>query len=492
MHFKLLQSYASWLGRSNDCSFLLARLALTESQLYDQQLSDSSRPTFTIKVDLRATDAILALSSYCDNESNENNLAFRATLTLLTIIPNCPVNTNIPLRMVVTRMTTAIINSFSHNSTVTEQTQRQIVTLLGSMGVDWAKKFDEGLLENPFCLRQCVLGLLDGLEQSMARLTPSLRGLFLDYLRMAIEDTTFDIRILLADSPTEFSLEDVIKEHFEPMLCIWRIISCYIDEAVGYNSASLQTITIGQFQAIAAFLVNAASSEQFLCSLLRQLLALFSKLSLLKSRPGDIVALMQSFRRFRKYDNFCSIFDSLGEALIEIANNNPEIAYQYLDLIKSGLFALCVRGEINDYPDAQRTVREGGKHLGGLLKIILKTDRVFCESYAANLVAEFPISNGIRGVSEQSDSINYLAELLGQVAIATCDESVRYHVIIISIYCSLIRLAVFAFLLCLLNSGKSPLAIPKNDNISSINLARLQPAVPVPFLTRSSIPYWRS
>lgn len=103
----------------------------------------------------------------------------------------------------------------------------------------------------------------------------------------------------------------------------------------------------------------------------------------------------------------------------------PELAYQHSAAIKAVLYSVSIKGECSDYPDPIQAMKDGGSMLGELLKALLPVDRVFCESFASNLMIEFPNSSRRTVDQNESSMICKLAVISGNIAITVKDDTVR-------------------------------------------------------------------
>lgn len=101
----------------------------------------------------------------------------------------------------------------------------------------------------------------------------------------------------------------------------------------------------------------------------------------------------------------------------------PDLAYQLLGAVKSILYTLSLKGEFPDYPDPTSAMSEGGNIIGELLKIMLRFNRVFCESFVSNLIAEFPSD---RSPFDSNLVSEHAIIVLGRIAISVYDDTVHY------------------------------------------------------------------
>jgi hypothetical protein len=134
---------------------------------------------------------------------------------------------------------------------------------------------------------------------------------------------------------------------------------------------------------------------------------------------------LQSHQYFKCFSNFSFLFAPIVGAIVIAAKQRPDLAYQNIGAVKSVVFSLCVKGQCPDYPDLEGTLAESGKAIGEILKVLLPTDRLFCESFVSNLMAEFPDPNSSGDIMKMKNSpSNYLAIVLGNVAISAKDDTV--------------------------------------------------------------------
>lgn len=375
----------------------------------------------SIKLDLRAADAVQALCTYCEH-LEKNTTALRTLLSIMLTAADWAVNPNVNIRSVLSRMTTAI---FTAAVKLPDQERFKVTEIVTTLLVEWTRRLDDGLPHDPVHVRKCILGLLDGIEPSVYQLLIAQKAILMMKLCDCLEGTAFDIRILIADAPADFRLEDVVKEHFEPALLMWELIDKIVADVNGSDIERLRTLDADTTQSLCAYLINAVSSEPFLCSLLQQTICLYPPLGLMKTESESVLAILRSFKYFQAYGNFCIVFPTVCAVLVSSTEGTADTNYLYLGAVKSVLYSLCIKGEIVDYPDTLKTIREGGAVIGNFLNSLLSVDRVFCESFASNLVVEFPLTSRSNNLNEESESIGALAEVLGQVAIAAADEAVR-------------------------------------------------------------------
>lgn len=145
------------------------------------------------------------------------------------------------------------------------------------------------------------------------------------------------------------------------------------------------------------------------------------------------MSILQSFRQFKCANNFARLFKPIADAITQSMTSGMttetesskapriESAYQLLGVVKSILYSLSLKGEVPDYPDVAKAMSEGGNIIGELLKIMLRFNRVFCESFVSNLIAEFP--SGSLSLDDEVVSENVII-VLGRIAISVQDDTV--------------------------------------------------------------------
>lgn len=67
---------------------------------------------------------------------------------------------------------------------------------------------------------------------------------------------------------------------------------------------------------------------------------------------------------------------------------------------------------------------DGGCILGKLLGALLETDRVFCESFVSNLMAEFPHDPSRQTFDDGYFVVQYVAIVLGELAVTSKSDTV--------------------------------------------------------------------
>lgn len=418
----LLQSYSLWSGCSLDPSFLLKRLGLSELQVYDE--SFTNEPAVQLKLDLRAVDAILALCNYC-SLANSNYLALRTVLTIYKNAAEWIVNPNIDVKRVMEKLVDAMLSSST--TKLASVLRRRIVELLLESLLSWTKHLDDTLPHDPAYLRKCIMGAINGILANLEVFQNGQESIMLSGLVRFLDGTCFDIRLLLADAPSDYRLEEVVSEHFSPLLtalnAVKEIVVMVSSEA---ELGPIRTIVVDYTQSVCVYLVNSATHEPFLCTLLKQTLGLYSILDLTKTECESVLAVLRSFKYFRCYANFCTIFQSVCQVLVLSAEQRHESSYLYIAAIKSVLQSLTAGGEIADYPDKVKTMREGGLAIGGFVRALLQHDQLFCESLVSNLVVDFPLSKHSSNVNEEAENTEAFVEILGSVAAASKDETVSF------------------------------------------------------------------
>lgn len=74
---------------------------------------------------------------------------------------------------------------------------------------------------------------------------------------------------------------------------------------------------------------------------------------------------------------------------------------------------------------------EGGLAIGAIIKNMLGTDRLFCESFVSNLMVEFPSATSLGEVTDpRASHTNNLAVVIGNLAISAKDDTVLYKLLV--------------------------------------------------------------
>lgn len=422
----LLQSYSLWSGRSDDCSFLLKRLNILPTQIYDEKFVSKSQ--VTLKLDMRAADSLLALCNYC--EFAEKDLAPLRTLLTLFIgaASQWITNPNVDVVRVLERVAQAILIASVKAVDLVEERRERVLDIFVGAIVDWSRLLDESLPHDPVYVRRCANGALRAIAKNHTRLNSMQKSILLRRLCELLDGGAFDLRILLSDAPADFRLEEVVSEHFKCTLNTLIILRALLSDLVDAEVEQLRTLIVDYTQALCGYLINSVSHEPFLCSILQAAMSLYPPLRLMKTEAESVLAILRSFKYFQCYANFHDLFSTVTEVLVATASckdSNAEDVYLYIGAVKSVLYTLTIKGEITDYPDPLKTMHDGGVALGKFISVLLASNRLFCESFASNLVVEFPISSRSNNYNEESESIGSLAEVLGSVAVSARDEAVQ-------------------------------------------------------------------
>ncbi len=184
-----------------------------------------------------------------------------------------------------------------------------------------ADAVDSTAYSDPVHVRNCILAVMQGLRDASAReaieesqVDSICNGLLVGLL----DGTSFDIRLILSDAPTDFRLEQVVREHFGPSADALSLIA----QLMRHFSPSIpcveaiRTLSVDYFQCLAAYLIGSVSDEPFLCGLLQRLMELYVILDLMLTEAESVLSLVQSFKYFKDYRNFALIFPSVADALI--------------------------------------------------------------------------------------------------------------------------------------------------------------------------------
>lgn len=424
----LLQSYSLWSGRSDDCSFLLKRLGLLPTQIYDEDFDVKSQ--VTLKLDLRVTDSLLALCNYCE-VSEKDLVPLRTLLTLfIGAASQWITNPNCDVVRVLERVGQAILIASVKTVDLAEEKREKVLDIVVNAIVGWSRLLDENLPHDPVYVRRCVNGAIRAIAGNHSKLNSRQKGLLLRRLCELLDGGAFDLRPLLSEAPADFRLEEVVSEHFRCTLSTLNILRALLPDLVDADVEQLRTLIVDYTQALCGYLINSVSHEPFLCSILRSAMSLYPPLHLMKTEAESVLAILRSFKYFQRYANFHDLFPTVAEVLVATASckdSNAEDVYLYIGAIKSVLYTLTIKGEITDYPDPLKTMHDGGVALGKFISVLLASNRLFCESFASNLVVEFPISSRSNNYNEESESIGFLAEVLGSVAVSARDEAVTMH-----------------------------------------------------------------
>lgn len=501
--FGVLQSYSRWRGANKDVvlQLLHQRLGIDSNFiLYDDQFVEiiSSDKPSPLRLDLRASDAFLALCE-CSKTDRE---ALKYLLSLAVTSPFWVVAMNVD-QMFLLRV--AVHSIVWGAGVVSGVPQKLIVEHLMTAIIRWAQYIDSIAQIDPVHIRKCVNAALEGLHSAFhdieltghvssivdnfedlsirksnssinitkkPKFSPETIKCVCKYIVVLLEETSFDIRLVIGDAPADFCLEEVVKNHFSPTInainLLWFILNhCSIENLFRMSGKpsdsplkdrspkmeisktdsftnsheidqlfeNLKSLCLDYLQCLANYLINSISSEPFMCKIMRSIMDLYVALS---SRYDfdvgaiDIIlSIFGSFKFFKSYANFGGILMPLAYALLSHSVSQAQISYRLIKVIKSIVFSLSNRAEYVDFPDIERCLAEGGKILGLCLRNLLQTDRLFCESFVSNMVLELSSAGDSNSTIDLEDEIvlsdegiRSLSIIVGSIAIAVEDEGV--------------------------------------------------------------------
>lgn len=244
-----------------------------------------------------------------------------------------------------------------------------------------------------------------------------------------INGSVFDLREMVGGAPSEFRLNDVVQEHFPPcsaaLSLLLRLVHCEHSEDYFHE---LKPIISDYFHVVSSFLVNVTADEAFLCGIMQLLLGFYKErhLRMMASEREIVVSLLDSFKHFVSLDNFAAICPHLIDVCVAWLQEDATFAYQLVGTVRTLLLTIGIKDELGPgYPDRLKTVAELGDALGLILHNTLPIDRIFCESFASNLSAEFDLSNPQDALPEER-AVRHraVAVVFGHMAVTVQDDPV--------------------------------------------------------------------
>lgn len=212
----------------------------------------------------------MAICNYCEN--SDNLLPLRVAFTLLFRALEWAVNPNVNVERLLAKLSESIIKA---SRKLESALQAKILTsIMGSM-IDWAKHLDIIVSSlDPISIKKRIYSCLCGIRLQAPVLTLEEGLILIDKTCEFFDGTSFDIRLLLADTPTDFRLEDVVRNHFASTM---ELLSALTELKL---SGTIDDVTITKFLALIddnlevllAFIVNTPSSEPFLCLMIEKLI----------------------------------------------------------------------------------------------------------------------------------------------------------------------------------------------------------------------------
>ena len=192
-------------------------------------------------------------------------LPLRANLYLFTQVCRWYTCPNVDLRHIILRMVESILRAARAQSKVLQY--KALETIMDAI-LDWASSMDsaEALLD-PVIIRTRIQAALEGLQRCTPTLTEGQRGILIERTARFLDGSAFDIRILLADAPPDFGLEDVVREHFKPTSAVLSILQSLDLDGSDASRPRLGEICEDYFKNLVAHLIKSVSYEPFLCSL---------------------------------------------------------------------------------------------------------------------------------------------------------------------------------------------------------------------------------
>lgn len=153
-----------------------------------------------------------------------------------------------------------------------EPEQKKIACLLVSVIAEWSKKLDTGASIDPIYTRKCVSAAVEGLRSSLHLILPSQIPELCAGICDILDETAFDIRLIISDAPAEFRLEEVVSEHFAPTIQLLLLSTLLLGDTEHRGDVErIRTLCVDYFQCLASYLINSISEEPFLCRLLHVL-----------------------------------------------------------------------------------------------------------------------------------------------------------------------------------------------------------------------------
>lgn len=261
----------------------------------------------------------MALCNYCDalGDAAGPLLPLRANLYLFTQVCRWYTCPNVDLRHIIRRMVESILKAARAQSKVLQY--KALETIMDAI-LDWASSMDsaEALLD-PVIIRTRIQAALEGLQRCTPTLTEGQRGILIERTARFLDGTAFDIRILLADAPPDFGLEDVVREHFKPTSAILSILQSLDLDGSDVSRPKLGEICEDYFKNLVAHLIKSVSYEPFLCSLVDTLSALYVHLGRIHDDPESVVSVLLSATYFECSANFARLFKPIVSSLVAVA-----------------------------------------------------------------------------------------------------------------------------------------------------------------------------
>lgn len=221
----------------------------------------------------RGADAILALCNHCESAEEETLLSLRAAIALLCGACDWVASPNVDVRRIITRLVQSILQACRRVEPVLKV---KAVGIVMTTILEWSQRMDTADSPvDPTHIRVSIQAALQGVAASAALLNQPEKAALVEKSCEFLDGSAFDIRLLLADAPADFRLEEVVKDHFAPTLYLLSALK----QTELCNERQMSTERLGlicedYLQCLAAYLINSVSSEPFLCGLVQIVLVL--------------------------------------------------------------------------------------------------------------------------------------------------------------------------------------------------------------------------
>lgn len=229
----------------------------------------------------------MALCNYC--ETSDDLLPLRAAFALLSRALEWTVNPNVNVERLLSRLTESIIKG---SRRLEVSLQDKIFTSIMSKMVDWTKLLDiTSSVLDPISIKKRIHSCLRGIRLRAPFLTAQEGLILINKSCEFLDGTAFDIRLLLADTPTDFRLEDVVRSHFAPTM---ELLSTLTDlkppeKVDDVSIAKFFSLIDDHLEILQAFIIDTPSSEPFLCLMIEKLIVRPSLFSLCCSTNGTLL-----------------------------------------------------------------------------------------------------------------------------------------------------------------------------------------------------------